>query len=105
MASVAEFESRRISESMREAMAQAKARGVVFGASRPDVAKLNAARAEKATEVAERYRGILAPMAVRGDSLRAMAVALQAAGVKTSAGAETWSPMQVLRVVKRLKLA
>lgn len=105
MASVAEFESRRISERTREAMAQAKARGAVFGASRPDVAKLNAARAEKATEAAERYRGILAPMAVRGDSLRAMAEALQAAGVKTSAGAETWSPMQVSRVVKRLKLA
>lgn len=104
MASVAEFEARRISERTKEAMAAAKARGVKFGSARPAVAALNAARAAKASEGAERYRGILAPMAARGDSLRAMAAALQAAGVKTAAGSETWAPAQVSRVIKRLEL-
>ena len=102
MASVAEFESRRISERTREAMAAAKARGAVFGASRPDVAALNAIRAQKAAEGAERLRGLLAPMVQAGQSLRAMAAALEAAGVLTAGGATTWSPMQVSRAIKRL---
>ena len=105
MASVAEFESRRISERTREAMAQAKARGAVFGAARPEVAKLNAARAEQAAEAAERFRGILAPMAAAGSTLRAMAGALEAAGVQTTGGSTNWSPIQVSRVLKRLELA
>ena len=104
MASVAEFESRRISERTKEAMAAAKARGAAFGAQRPAVAALNAARAQKASEGAERLRGLLTPMAQAGQSLRAMGAALEAAGVLTAAGATTWSPAQVQRALKRLQL-
>ena len=104
MASMAEFESRRISERTKEAMAAAKVRGVKFGSNRPDLAAANAVRAAAAAESAERLRGVLAPMAKAGASLQAMADALQAAGVKTSAGKSVWAPMQVSRAAKRLGL-
>jgi DNA invertase Pin-like site-specific DNA recombinase len=104
MASVAEFESRRISERTREAMAQARGRGVRFGAALAKVAEANTARHQQATEAAERLRGILGPMHASGASLRAMAGALEAAGVTTAAGGSRWSPVQVSRVVGRLEL-
>jgi len=105
MASVAEFESRRISERTKEAMAAAKARGSTFGSARPEIAALNAARSQRASEGAERLRGVLTPMAQAGQSLRAMAAALEGAGVLTAAGSSTWSPVQVQRALKRLQLA
>jgi DNA invertase Pin-like site-specific DNA recombinase len=105
MASVAEFESRRISERTREAMQQARGRGVRFGAARPRVAEANEARRQQATEAAERLRGILGPMAATGASLRNMAGALEAAGVPTAAGGSRWSPAQVSRAAQRLGLA
>lgn len=104
MASVAEFESRRISERTREAMAQARARGIRFGAARPQAAAANAARRQQATEAAERLRGILMPMAASGASLRTMAAALEAAGVTTAGGASRWQPTQVSRALQRLGL-
>jgi DNA invertase Pin-like site-specific DNA recombinase len=105
MASVAEFESRRISERTREAMQQARGRGVRFGAARPQAAAANAARRQQATEAAERLRGLLMPMAASGASLRAMAAALEAAGVTTAGGASRWQPTQVSRALQRLGLA
>jgi DNA invertase Pin-like site-specific DNA recombinase len=105
MASVAEFESRRISERTREAMQQARGRGVRFGAGMPKVAEANKARRQQATVAAERLRGILSPMAATGASLRAMAGALEAAGVPTAAGGSRWSAVQVSRAVQRLGLA
>lgn len=105
MASVAEFESRRISERTREAMQQARGRGARFGAAMPQVAAANDARRQQATEAAERLRGVLAPMAASGASLRAMGAALEAAGVQTSGGGSHWSAVQVSRAVQRLGLA
>lgn len=105
MASVAEFESRRISERTREAMKAAAARGVTFGARRPQAAAANRARREQATAAAERLRGILSPMAAGGSSLRVMAGALEAAGVRTAAGCSQWSPAQVARVLHRLEMS
>jgi DNA invertase Pin-like site-specific DNA recombinase len=102
MASVAEFESRRISERTREAMAQASRRGVKFGADRPQVAAANQARRDQATAAAERLRGLLTPMAATGASLRSMGLALEAAGVLTPSGCSRWSPAQVARAVERL---
>ena len=104
MASVAEFESRRISERTREAMAQARAQGVRFGSARPQAAAANAARRQQATDAAERLRGILLPMAAAGASLRTMAAALEAAGVTTAGGASRWQPTQVSRALQRLGL-
>ena len=85
-------------------LAVAKAKGVRLGGIRPGQAKAHAIRAQKATEGSERLRGLLAPMVQAGQSLRAMAAALEAAAVPTAAGAATWSPMQVSRALKRLEL-
>ena len=105
MAAFAQFERRRISQRTKAGLAVAKARGVQLGGLRGGTKKANAARQEKAAADAERLRGILAPMAARGDSLRAIAGALEAAGVQTTGGSSTWSAVQVSRVVKRLALS
>lgn len=104
MASVAEFEGRRISERTREALAAAKARGVKLGGTRPGTLTENAAAKARATADAERLRPVLAPMAAAGLSLRAMAAALAGAGTTTRSGAAL-GPSQVARILQRLELA
>jgi DNA invertase Pin-like site-specific DNA recombinase len=104
MASVAEFEGRRISERTREALAAAKARGVKLGGTRPGTLTENAAAKAKATAEAEKLRAVLAPMAAAGLSLRAMAAALAGAGTTTRTGAPL-GPSQVARILQRLELA
>jgi DNA invertase Pin-like site-specific DNA recombinase len=104
MASVAEFESRRIGERTREAMAAAKARGVKFGGINSGTATRNDAARDRATAAAERLRPVLQPMAAAGMSLRAMAAALAAAGTVNSKGAPL-APIQVSRLLQRLGLA
>jgi DNA invertase Pin-like site-specific DNA recombinase len=104
MASVAEFEARRISERTREALAAAKARGVQLGGKRPGTIRENAAARERATAEAEKLRAVLAPMAAAGMSLRAMGQALAGAGTVTRTGAPL-GPSQVARILDRLGLA
>jgi hypothetical protein len=53
-------------------LAVAKAKGLMLGGKLPGQEKANGARREQAVTAAERYRGILAPMAANGASLRAM---------------------------------
>lgn len=60
MASVAEFEARRISERTKEALAAAKARGVRLGEYRPGAAEKASERKQKAVADAEGLRGVLA---------------------------------------------
>lgn len=103
MASVAEFEGRRISERTREALAAAKARGVALGGNRPGTIRENAAAKARATADAERLRPVLAPMVAAGLSLRAMAQALAGAGTTTRTGAPL-GPSQVARILERLGL-
>lgn len=86
MASVAEFESRRISERTREALAAAKARGVQLGGLRANTVARNDAARGRAQADAEALRPLLAPMAAQGYSLRRMAEALAAAGKVTRHG-------------------
>jgi DNA invertase Pin-like site-specific DNA recombinase len=101
MASVAEFEGRRISERTKEALAAAKARGVRLGGKRPGTIKKNAAAKARATADAERLRPVLAPMVAAGLSLRAMAAALAGAGTVSRSGAAL-GPSQVARILQRL---
>lgn len=101
MASVAEFESRRISERTRDALAAAKARGVKLGGLRPGTLRHNTAAKERAHGEAEKLRGVLRPMAEAGLSLRDMAAALEGAGKTTKTG-NRLSPAQVKRLLERL---
>lgn len=104
MAAFAQFEARRISQRTKAGLAVAKSRGVMLGGARGGQRVANEARQQQAIEAAERLRGILEPMAVSGASLPAMASALEAAGVKTTTGKNTWAPMQVKRALNRLEL-
>ena len=103
MASVAEFESRRISERTREALAAAQARGVKLGGLRANTITRNDAARERAQAGAERLRPVLAPMAAAGMSLREMSAALAAVGTTTKAG-NPLSPSSVRLQLERLGL-
>lgn len=103
MASVAEFESRRISERTREALAAAKDRGVKLGGLRAGTLKRNDAAREKAQAGAERLRPVLAALQAQGASLRQMSTALAAAGTTTAKG-QPLSPSSVKLQLERLGL-
>ncbi len=103
MASVAEFESRRISERTRDALAAAKARGVQLGGLRAGTITRNDAAKDRATEEAEALRPLLAPMVAAGYSLRKMSEALAAGGTTTRTG-KPLSPSGVKNHLQRLSL-
>ena len=103
MGSVAEFESRRISERTRDALTAAKARGVKLGGIRPNTIKENASAKAKAQQEAEKLRGVLTPMIEAKLPLRAISEALAGAG-KTTKNGQPLSPTQVKRLLERLEL-
>lgn len=103
MASVAEFEGRRISERTREALQQAKARGVKLGGLRPNTITRNDAARERGQASAERLRPVLTALVAQGASLREMADALAKAGTTTKAG-KPLSPSSVKLALQRLGL-
>jgi DNA invertase Pin-like site-specific DNA recombinase len=103
IASVAEFEARRISERTREALAAAKARSVKLGSYREGAARQSAARRSQAVAEAEQLRGVLPPMVAAGMSDRAMAQALGGVG-KVSGTGRPLAPAQVVRILQRLGL-
>ena len=103
MASVAEFEGRRISAVTRETLAAAKARGVKLGGTRPGTITENAAAKARTTAEAEKLRAMLVPMAAVGLSLRAMGQALAGAGTMTRTCAPL-GPSSVARLLERLEL-
>ena len=104
MASVAEFEGRRIGERTREALAAAKARGVKLGGLRANTATRNDAARERAQAGTERLRPVLAALQAQGASLRDMAQALAQAGTTTRNG-KPLSPSSVKLHLQRLGLA
>lgn len=103
MASVAEFESRRISERTREAMAAAKARGVKLGGLRPGTITRNDAARDRAVANAEGLRPVLTALRSQGASLREISDALAAAGTVTRTG-HPLSPTGVKNLLQRLGL-
>ena len=105
MASVAEFEARRISERTRDALQAAKARGKALGANIPTVAAANAAKASQAIEEARKLAPIILPMRQRGDSLRTIAEALTAAGLTTPRGGSRWNENTIKRILARIEAA
>ena len=104
MAGIAEFESRRIGERTRDALAAAKVRGVKLGGLRANTLMRNDAARDRANGEAEKLRGVLAPMVAAGMSLRQMSAALAGAGKRNCKG-EPLAAVQVSRILSRLALA
>lgn len=103
-AALAEQERAFISQRTKAALKEAKARGVKLGGLRDSTEQRNKARAATALTLAKSIEKIVVPMKKRGDSLKTIAEALNAANVTTARGNQ-WSPMQVSRVLERLEAA
>lgn len=101
LAAVAEYEGKRISDRTREALAQAKARGVKLG--NPDVDRINTARVAKADEFALHLKPTLEAFRKGGMTQRGIVQELNRLGITTARGKE-WSLVQVQRVMARLGL-
>jgi len=103
LAAVAEHERSMISERTRAALKAAKARGVRLGG--PNIAEARAmaanVRTENARQKAENVRPIVDQIMRSGaTSLRAVATALTARGVRTARGRSRWHPEQVAAVLR-----
>ncbi|NVO06675.1 MAG: recombinase family protein, partial [Rhodoferax sp.] len=99
MAAFAEFEARRISERTRDALAAAKARGVVLGATGPaNLKRHTQERQDAASAFSARLMPLLDGFKVRGLTQRAMVSQLNTLGIKAPRGG-AWSLAQVQRLV------
>ena len=100
MAAFAEHEAKRISQRTKDALAIAKARGVVLGKAgaanlRPNLEE----RKRNANAFAEKLRPLFDGMRARGLSQRAMVEELNGVGVPAPKGGG-WALAQVQRVLK-----
>ena len=102
MASVAEFEARRIGERTRAALQARKAAGKPLGANLPNGVAANARRAAEAQQRAEKLAVMITGYRQDGLSHAAIAARLEGAGVPTASG-KPWNPMAVSRILKRLE--
>lgn len=100
MAAMAQYESKRISERTKEALAAAKRRGQKLGKVE-NLKKGGAERAAKASEFASNLKGTLEAYRAQGMSQRAMVEELNRAGTRTYNGKE-WKLITLQRVLKRL---
>jgi len=109
MAAVAELEAGMISKRTKDALAQAKRRGVKLGGDR-GVKPTAKARAKALAAIEKRASTRAADLAptiakLRADgatSLRAIAAGLNDLGIETARGSGEWSAVQVARVLERL---
>ena len=102
-AAVAEHERAMISERTKAALKAAKARGVQLGGPNIAEARARAAvvRTDNARQRAENVRPIIDQVMRSGArSLRAIAAALTARGIRTARGGTRWHPEQVAAVLK-----
>ena len=105
MAAFAEHEARRISERTRDALAAAKARGVVLGATGPtNLKRLNQQRQETAGVFQQRLMPVLTGFIAQGLTRRAMVAQLNVLGIKAPRGG-AWSLGQVQRMVQACEVA
>lgn len=96
---MSEWERDQISERTRAALAAAKARGVVLGATGPsNLRQHTEQRQEAARAFRERLRPVLDGFVAQGLSRRAMVERLNALGITTSRG-RFWSLTQVQRAI------
>ncbi|WP_083660293.1 recombinase family protein [Roseibium aggregatum] len=99
-AALAEQERDFISKRTKEALRAAKARGVKLGGLRDKTMKRNEALIAKADREAEKILKVIKPLRDAGQTLSAIAEALEEMGVKTSRG-ERWTAKQVSRTLSR----
>ena len=100
MAAFAEHEARRISERTRDALAAAKARGVVLGATGPANLKRHTQQRQAAAKsFRQRLQPVLSGFIAQGLTRRAMVAELNSLGVKAPRGG-AWSLGQVQRLVQ-----
>lgn len=107
LAAFAEFERGMISQRTRDALQAAKARGVQLGNPQLKAGSAEAATvARKARQTKAKARAADVMVYVRAaqkagaSSLREIAEALEARGVRTARGGQRWSPSQVARVIE-----
>ena len=101
-AALAEQEREFISQRTKAALKEAKRRGVKLGGLRDITMKRNDVLKAQAQQRAGKLEGIVLPMRERGDSMRAIASALNSAGIATPRGGK-WQAPQVKRLLDRLK--
>ncbi|MFM0272384.1 recombinase family protein [Paraburkholderia aspalathi] len=102
MAAFAQYEAQRISERTRDALAAAKARGVVLGATGPANLRPNIeARQQAAQSFAQGLSRTLNSFKADGLTQRQMVDELNRLGISTARGGQ-WTLMQVQRVLARL---
>jgi DNA invertase Pin-like site-specific DNA recombinase len=102
MAAFAEYEAKRISERTRDALRQAKARGVILGRAGPANLKPNIEqRVAAADDHAKGLAPVLSGLKAAGHTQVEMASKLNALGVRAARGGQ-WSVTQVRRVLVRL---
>lgn len=105
MASLAEFEARRISERTRDALAAKKARGERWQSGDPSKGA-RAATIARLEKNLERHREIAQTVGQLQQfgckSLRQIARGLEARGVRTVTGKTTWRAAQVAAVLERM---
>jgi DNA invertase Pin-like site-specific DNA recombinase len=101
-ASLAEKERAQISERTTAALAAAKARGVKLGSptGAKTIGKARAARTEQVTKANATTRAVIAEIQRAGAStLKAIALQLEARGIRTPAGRDHWDAKQVSRLL------
>lgn len=102
---VAQHEREEISRRTKAALAAAKARGVRLGSPNPRAGGLVASKAKQASACAHAREVLPFVEAARtkggATSLRDIAAALTARGVRTASGGTQWHPGQVQRILSR----
>ncbi len=110
MTAVAELEAGMISDRTKKALAAAKARGQRLGGNRGVVlsaeqrAAGRALQSDRARARAKDLAAVISKLQVAGvQSLGAIARALSEMGIPTARGSTRWSPVQVARVLERIR--